>query len=185
MPITISQGERVKALSLRLPEFTLLAATTEEMEVPSALRSRFQVLERLGALPSRVLADIGRDAAATLDTRLADDAALLLGRAAQGSPREVLRLAASVCDFALVQNGPTGQLVDAATMRAALEHLGIDVEDLVVRSADDGHLIVTLGLKNTLVVHTPDATLVADRSCEESIREVVKRLEKSDWTEHL
>ena len=36
-----------------------------------------------------------------------------------------------------------------------------------------------------VVVHTPDATLVADRSCEESIREVVKRLEKSDWTEHL
>ena len=142
LPITISQGERVKALSLRLPEFTLLAATTEEMEVPSALRSRFQVLERLGALPSRVLADIGRDAAATLDTRLADDAALLLGRAAQGSPREVLRLAASVCDFALVQNGPTGQLVDAATMRAALEHLGIDERGL---DADQRRYLAVIG----------------------------------------
>ena len=65
------------------------------------------------------------------------------------------------------------------------KHLGVDVEDLVVRSADDGHLIVTLGMKNTLVVHTTDATLVADRSREESIREVVKLLERADWSEYL
>lgn len=65
------------------------------------------------------------------------------------------------------------------------KHLGIDVQDLVVRSADQGHLIVTLGLKDVLVVHTPDATLVADRSREESIRQVVKQLEERGWKEHL
>jgi mannose-1-phosphate guanylyltransferase len=34
----------------------------------------------------------------------------------------------------------------------------------------DNHLIVTLGLENILLVHTDDATLVADRSHEEHIR---------------
>ena len=44
---------------------------------------------------------------------------------------------------------------------------------------------MTLGLKDTIVVHTPDATLVADKSQEEAIREVVKALEERGWREYL
>jgi mannose-1-phosphate guanylyltransferase len=53
-----------------------------------------------------------------------------------------------------------------------------------VRSTDD-HLIVTLGLKDCIVVHTPDATLVANRRDEESIRQIVKLLEERGWREYL
>ena len=35
-----------------------------------------------------------------------------------------------------------------------------------------------MGLRDTIVVHTPDATLVANRHDEESIRRVVKELEE-------
>jgi hypothetical protein len=34
-------------------------------------------------------------------------------------------------------------------------------------------------------VHTPDATLVADRGHEEAVRKVVAELEKRGWTEYL
>jgi mannose-1-phosphate guanylyltransferase len=47
------------------------------------------------------------------------------------------------------------------------------------------HLVVTLGLKDVIVVHTPDATLVASKDEEEAIREVVKLLGDRGWTEHL
>jgi mannose-1-phosphate guanylyltransferase len=64
------------------------------------------------------------------------------------------------------------------------KHLGIRTERSIVRSSD-GHLVVTLGVKDTIVVHTPDATLVADKQQEEAIREVVKALEERGWKEYL
>jgi mannose-1-phosphate guanylyltransferase len=53
-----------------------------------------------------------------------------------------------------------------------------------VRS-DSDHLLVTLGLKDCIVVHTPDATLVANKHDEESIRQVVELLEERGWGEYL
>lgn len=63
-------------------------------------------------------------------------------------------------------------------------HLALRTSNSIVRS-DDDHLIVTVGLDNIIVVHTPDATLVANKDDEESIREIVKILEQKGWTEHL
>lgn len=63
-------------------------------------------------------------------------------------------------------------------------HLGIDSTGTIVH-AGDGHLVVTMGLANMLVVHTPDATLVAERSHEEAVRKVVAELEARGWTEYL
>ena len=64
------------------------------------------------------------------------------------------------------------------------KHLEIDTENTIVRGADD-HLIVTLGLRDCIVVHTPDATLVANKHHEESVREIVKLLEERGWQEYL
>jgi mannose-1-phosphate guanylyltransferase len=63
-------------------------------------------------------------------------------------------------------------------------HLGIDTHDSIVRSGDN-HLIATVGISDLIVVHTPDATLVANRRDEESIRRIVKMLEERGWTEYL
>ena len=64
------------------------------------------------------------------------------------------------------------------------KHLGIRTTGSIVRTTGD-HLVVTLGLRDTIVVHTPDATLVADKHQEEAIREVVKALEDRDWRDYL
>lgn len=45
--------------------------------------------------------------------------------------------------------------------------------------------MVALGLKDTIVVHTPKATLVASKHDEEQIRKVVKQLEELGWNEYL
>jgi len=54
-------------------------------------------------------------------------------------------------------------------------YLPIDSSGMIVRT-DEDHLVVTIGMHDTIVVHTPDATLVAPKSEEERVREVVQQL---------
>jgi len=63
-------------------------------------------------------------------------------------------------------------------------HLGFDTRGCIVRG-DDGHLIVTVGLDDCIVVHTPDATLVARKQDEESIRKVVQMLKENGMDVYL
>jgi mannose-1-phosphate guanylyltransferase len=63
-------------------------------------------------------------------------------------------------------------------------HVGLNTTGTIVRTSDD-HLVVTIGMKDCLVVHTPDATLVANKNDEEAVREVVKLLEAKGWKEYL
>ncbi len=62
--------------------------------------------------------------------------------------------------------------------------INIDSRGCIIRAADD-HLLVTLGLEDCIIVHTPDATLVAHKSREESVRDVVKQLGERGWSEYL
>lgn len=63
-------------------------------------------------------------------------------------------------------------------------HLAVNTSGSIIRGADD-HLIVALGLKDCVIVRTPDATLVANKHDEESIRQVVQLLQEKGWTELL
>jgi mannose-1-phosphate guanylyltransferase len=64
------------------------------------------------------------------------------------------------------------------------KHLGINTRGTIVRS-DGEHLVVTIGLDDCIVVHTPDATLVARKQDEESVREVARQLAERGWRELL
>ncbi|MFT7641894.1 MAG: mannose-1-phosphate guanylyltransferase [Pirellulaceae bacterium] len=64
------------------------------------------------------------------------------------------------------------------------KHLGISTAGSIIRS-DEKHLVVTVGITDCIVVHTPNATLVANRNDEEAIRLIVKQLEEKGWTEYL
>jgi mannose-1-phosphate guanylyltransferase len=64
------------------------------------------------------------------------------------------------------------------------KHIGVRTKHCVV-STDSRHLVATLGVENLIIVHTPDATLVANRNDEEAVREIVKKLEELGWKEHL
>ena len=74
--------------------------------------------------------------------------------------------------------------VDAEGNTIVGRPLGIESVRTIVHAAGD-HLVVTMGLEDMLVVHTPDATLVADRAREEAVRKVVAELEKRGWQEYL
>jgi mannose-1-phosphate guanylyltransferase len=63
-------------------------------------------------------------------------------------------------------------------------HLGLDTKNSIIRTSDD-HLIATMGLKDLIIVHTPDATLVADKRDEESVRKLVQLLKERGWDGYL
>jgi mannose-1-phosphate guanylyltransferase len=73
---------------------------------------------------------------------------------------------------------------DASGNTIVGKHLGIRTSGSIVRTTGD-HLVATLGVSDLIVVHTPDATLVASKHDEEAIRELVKELEKRGWKKHL
>jgi mannose-1-phosphate guanylyltransferase len=73
---------------------------------------------------------------------------------------------------------------DAAGNTFIGRHLDLGSTGTIVQTGDD-HLVVTLGLEDMLVVHTPDATLVASRSREEEVKKVVAELERRGWSEFL
>jgi mannose-1-phosphate guanylyltransferase len=79
---------------------------------------------------------------------------------------------------------PRLQGVDADNNTVQAKHLGLNTSNSIIRAAQ-GHLIVTIGVKNLVVVHTPNATLIADRQEEASIKEIVNQIEKNGWDEYL
>jgi mannose-1-phosphate guanylyltransferase len=60
----------------------------------------------------------------------------------------------------------------------------IDSHGMIVRT-DEDHLVVTIGMEDTIVVHTTDATLVAPKREEERVREVVKQLVELGYNRYL
>lgn len=64
------------------------------------------------------------------------------------------------------------------------QHAGVRTSGCIIRSSGD-HLVATMGLKDCIVVHTPRATLVADKNDEESVRELVKQIEEQGLGEYL
>ena len=56
-------------------------------------------------------------------------------------------------------------------------HCGVATHGCIVRTTDQ-HLVATLGVEDLIIVHTPDATLVASKSSEDSIRKLVAELEQ-------
>lgn len=64
------------------------------------------------------------------------------------------------------------------------DYCGVESNGCIVRSLD-GHVVATLGVENLIIVHTPDATLVAKRDDADSIRKLVDALRESGHEELL
>lgn len=60
----------------------------------------------------------------------------------------------------------------------------LDSRDCIVRSSND-HLVATLGVHDLIIVHTADATLVADAAQSERIRDLLEKLQSEDRTAWL
>ncbi|MCR9201326.1 MAG: sugar phosphate nucleotidyltransferase [Planctomycetaceae bacterium] len=60
----------------------------------------------------------------------------------------------------------------------------IDTNNTIVRTTDD-HLVATLGVDDLIIVHTPDATLVARRDDSERIKQILAELKERGADQYL
>jgi Holliday junction DNA helicase RuvB len=123
LPITIGQGAGAKVVTLELPPFTLIGATTRAGLLTTPLRDRFGIQHRLEAYDADDLARIVRRSAAILGVTLDEGGAWAIAERSRGTPRVANRLLKRVRDWAEVRG--TG-IVDRAAADSALELLEID-----------------------------------------------------------
>lgn len=125
--VIIGQGAGAKTVNLPLNPFTLIGATTKAGLLSAPLRSRFGISERLDFYTETELQEIILEYARYLQFDVHPTGALLIARAARGTPRIAKKLMRRVRDFAQV-NGQT--FITDELVQKSLAFLGIDKEGL-------------------------------------------------------
>jgi Holliday junction DNA helicase RuvB len=121
--VMLGQGPGAQSVSIELPRFTLVGATTRSGLLTRPLRDRFQIPFNLAYYEAHELADFVARAAKRLGVDITQNAAKELARRARGTPRVVNRLLRRARDFAEVEGN--GQ-VDETVIQTTLSRLGID-----------------------------------------------------------
>lgn len=121
--LVVGKGPGARTLSLDLPPFTLVAATTRANLLSGPLRSRFGASFKLDYYDVLDIEAIVRRSAKLLNMRVADNAVALIARAARFTPRVANRLLKRVRDYSEVNNL---EKVDEEVAKATLEMLEID-----------------------------------------------------------
>src|SRR5205807_712710 len=127
LDIVVGQGPAARTLTLDLPQFTLIGATTRTGLLTTPLRDRFGMTFRLDYYDARELGTIVRRSARILDVAISEDAADEIARRARGTPRIANRILKRVRDVAQVRHD--GAITTPVT-REALELLEVDERGL-------------------------------------------------------
>ena len=123
LPITIGQGAGARVMTIELPPFTLIGATTRTGLLSTPLRDRFGIQHRLDHYAPRDLARIVRRSAHLLGVVIEDAGAIAVADRSRGTPRVANRLLKRVRDYAEVRGSG---VVTAAIAGHALDQLEVD-----------------------------------------------------------
>ena len=123
LDIIVGQGPAARTLTLDLPPFTLVGATTRTGLLTTPLRDRFGMTYRLEHYEPEELALIVRRSARILDVEIADEASEEIARRARGTPRVANRILRRVRDVAEVRHDGA---VSLEVAREALVLLEVD-----------------------------------------------------------
>ncbi len=123
LDIVVGQGPAARTLTLDLPPFTLVGATTRTGLLTTPLRDRFGMTFRLDLYDATELGRIVRRSARILDVMIDEAAADLVAARSRGTPRIANRILRRVRDVAEVRHSGA---VTTAVAEEALELLEVD-----------------------------------------------------------
>ena len=123
LPITVGQGAGARVMTVPLPQFTLVGATTRAGLLTSPLRDRFGIQHRLEPYEADQLAAIVRRSAQILGCVVEESGASAIASRSRGTPRVANRLLKRVRDYADVR---AAGVIDEASATEALNLLEID-----------------------------------------------------------
>jgi Holliday junction DNA helicase RuvB len=120
LDIVVGQGPAARTLTLDLPPFTLVGATTRTGLLTTPLRDRFGMTFRLEMYEPEELARIVRRSARILGVALDDEAGEEIARRSRGTPRIANRILRRVRDVAEVRH--SGEITTAIAREALALH---------------------------------------------------------------
>jgi len=131
LDIIIGKGPGAKSLRLKLPQFTLIGATTRYAMLSSPLRDRFGVVYRLDFYDEESVGKILQRSAAILQVKADQDGLKEIACRARGTPRVANRLLKRVRDYAQVMaNGIINRdIADKALTQLDIDKIGLDEID--------------------------------------------------------
>src|SRR5919198_1327576 len=138
LDIVVGQGPAARTLTLDLPPFTLVGATTRTGLLTTPLRDRFGMTFRLDYYDARELGTIVRRSARILGVEIAEDAADEIARRSRGTPRIANRILKRVRDVAQVRHD------GAITTSVATEGLDLLEVDAIGLERTDRALLRTI-----------------------------------------
>src|SRR5690349_3507535 len=127
LPVILGQGAGARTVTLPLPPFTLVGATTRSGLLTTPLRDRFGVSHRLEYYAPEHLALIIERSAGILGVDIDSEGAETIALRSRGTPRVANRLLKRVRDFAQVKE--SGRIGGAVAVDA-LEMLEVDAGGL-------------------------------------------------------
>lgn len=139
--VMLGQGPGAQSVSMPLPRFTLIGATTRAGLLSRPLRDRFQIQFSMDFYTPSELTVIVQRSALRLNVEMTEDAAREVARRARGTPRVANRLLRRARDFAEVEGDG---IINLEIARMALSRLGIDEEGLDIM---DRRVLETIALK--------------------------------------
>ncbi len=123
LDLMIGQGPSARSMTLRLPPFTLIGATTRAGLITAPLRSRFGIVHRLGFYTEQELSIIVKRSADILQIAVDQDGADEIAQRSRGTPRVANRLLRRVRDYAQVK---ADGAITCAVAQKCLAMLAID-----------------------------------------------------------
>ncbi len=136
--IIIGEGPGARSISLEIPRFTLVGATTRSGLLTSPLRARFGILQRLDFYTQADLAEVVQRSAGILGIEVDPGGAGEIAKRSRGTPRIANRLLKRVRDYAQVREDG---FVDDAIACRGLELMNVDSQGL---DETDRKLLLTI-----------------------------------------
>lgn len=131
LPVVLGQGAGARTVTLDLPAFTLIGATTRTGLLTTPLRDRFGVCHRLEHYAPDELGTIVLRSAGILGIEIDPEGAVQIAGRSRGTPRVANRLLRRVRDFAEVRG--KGAVTAAVALEALdmleVDHAGLDRQD--------------------------------------------------------
>src|SRR6478609_4494281 len=137
LPVVLGQGAGARTVTLDLPPFTLVGATTRTGLLTTPLRDRFGVCHRLEHYGPEDLAQIVRRSARILGVEVEADGEREIAERSRGTPRVANRLLKRVRDFAEVRGAGvvTGDVAREALGLLEVDAAGLDRHDRAILDA--------------------------------------------------
>lgn len=130
----IGQGPAARTMRIDLEPFTLIGATTKAGAVSKPLENRFGIPIKIDLYSPKELALIIRRSAKLLNTKISDEAVMMIARCSRGTPRIANRILRRVRDISeVIGNGTiTEEMAKLGLEKQGIDNYGLDKTDRAI-----------------------------------------------------